>query len=218
MTHTAGFSYEVWDATRERYVKASGMPSTATGKVAALRMPLVFDPGDKWEYGVNIDWVGRIVESVSGQPIDAYFQDRIFAPLDMKDSGFVSSPEQRARQASVHQRQADGSLVPQPLETPFVPEFYAGGGGLYSTANDYLSFLQMLLNGGSFNGARILQAGDGRADGAQPHRRHPGGHPEVATCRRARTTSISSPARRSAGRSATCSTCRRGPTAAAPAR
>ena len=157
MTHTAGFSYEVWDGNTQRYVKVSGMPSTATGKVAALRMPLVFDPGDKWEYGVNIDWVGRIVESISGQPIDAYFKDRIFGPLNMKDTGFVSSPEQRARQASMHQRQADGSLVPQPLETPFVPEFYAGGDGLYSTANDYLSFLQMLLNGGSFNGARILK-------------------------------------------------------------
>jgi CubicO group peptidase (beta-lactamase class C family) len=157
MTHTAGFSYEVWDPNTVRYVKTSGMPSTSTGKVAALRMPLVFDPGDKWEYGVNIDWVGRIVESLSGQPIEGYFRDKIFGPLDMKDTGFVTSPEQRARQASVHQRQADGTLVPQPLETPFVPEFYAGGGGLYSTARDYLSFVQMLLHEGSFNGARVLR-------------------------------------------------------------
>ena len=157
MTHTAGFSYEVWDADMVRYVKASGMPSMGTGKVAALRMPLVFDPGEKWEYGINIDWVGRIVESLSGQPIDAYFREKIFAPLGMKDSGFVTSAEQRARQASVHQRQADGGLVPQPLETPFTPEFYGGGGGLYSTGRDYLAFLQMLLHGGSFNGARLLR-------------------------------------------------------------
>jgi CubicO group peptidase (beta-lactamase class C family) len=157
MTHTAGFSYEVWDPNTARYVKVSGMPSASTGKVAALRMPLVFDPGDKWEYGVNIDWLGRIVETVSGQTIDAYFRDRIFVPLGMKDSGFVISPEQRSRQASLHQRQADGGLMPQPLETPFVPEFYAGGGGLYSTGRDYLEFLQMLLNGGRGNGARILR-------------------------------------------------------------
>src|SRR4029450_10018292 len=65
LTHTAGFSYEVWDANTVRYVKATGMPSTATGKVAALRLPRVFDPGDKWEYGVNIDWVGRLVEAIS---------------------------------------------------------------------------------------------------------------------------------------------------------
>jgi CubicO group peptidase (beta-lactamase class C family) len=157
MTHTAGFSYEVWDPDTVRYVKVSGMPSASTGKVAALRLPLVFDPGDRWEYGVNIDWLGRIVEAVSGQAIDAYFRDRIFVPLGMTDSGFVASAEQRSRQASVHQRQADGGLMPQPLETPFVPEFYAGGGGLYSTGRDYLAFLRMLLNGGSGNGARILR-------------------------------------------------------------
>ena len=157
MTHTAGFSYELWDANTQRYVKTTGMPSTATGKVAALRIPLVFDPGDRWEYGVNIDWVGRLVESISGQPIDADFRDRIFGPLDMKDTGFVSSAEQRTRQASVHQRGTDGSLAPQALETPFVPEFYAGGGGLYSTASDYLTFAQALLNGGSFKGTRLLK-------------------------------------------------------------
>jgi methyl acetate hydrolase len=157
LTHTAGFSYETWDANTVRYVKASSMPSTATGKVAALRLPLVFDPGDRWEYGINIDWVGRIVEAVGGKPIDAYFREHIFAPLGMDDSGFVTTPEQRARQASVHQRKPDGSLEPQPLETPFVPEFYAGGGGLYSTAPDYLTFLQMLLHEGALNGTRILK-------------------------------------------------------------
>jgi len=157
LTHTAGFSYETWDANTVRYVKATGMPSTPTGKVAALRIPLVFDPGERWEYGINIDWVGRIVESVSGKPLDVYFRDHVFAPLGMNDSGFVASPEQRARQASVHQRKNDGSLDPQPLETPFKPEFYAGGGGLYSTAPDYVTFMQMLLNEGSLNGARILK-------------------------------------------------------------
>ena len=157
LTHTAGFSYETWDANTVRYVKASGMPSTPSGRIAALRLPLVFDPGERWEYGINIDWVGRLVESVSGQALDVYFRDHVFAPLGMKDSGFVASPEQRARQASVHQRQADGSLAPQPLEPPSTPEFYAGGGGLYSTAPDYLIFLQMLLNQGSLNGARILK-------------------------------------------------------------
>ena len=157
LTHTAGFSYEIWDANMVRYVKASGMPSTATGKVASIRMPLVFDPGDKWEYGVNIDWVGRLVESVSGQTLDAYFRDKIFAPLGMKDSGYVTSDEQRARQARVHQRQADGALAPQPLETPFTPEFWSGGGPLYSTGRDYLTFLQALLHGGRHNGSRILK-------------------------------------------------------------
>ena len=157
LTHTAGFSYEQWDASTARYVKASGMPSTSTGKVASLRLPLAFEPGERWEYGVNIDWVGLLVEAASGQTLDAYFQEHILGPLGMTDTGFAITPGQRARQAGVHQRQADGSLQPQPLETPFTPEFWAGGGGLYSTASDYMTLLRALLHGGAFNGARILR-------------------------------------------------------------
>jgi CubicO group peptidase (beta-lactamase class C family) len=159
LTHTAGFSYDIWDANTGRYVKSTGMPLRATGKVASIRTPLSFDPGDKWEYGVNTDWAGRLVEVLSGQSLDAYFREKIFAPLGMKDSGFVVSAEQRARQARVHARQADGALAPQPWEGAPVanPEFWSGGGPLYSTSRDYLTFLQMLLNGGSWNGARLLK-------------------------------------------------------------
>jgi CubicO group peptidase (beta-lactamase class C family) len=158
LTHTAGFCYEQWDANMVKYVKATGMPSTASGKVAALRMPLVFDPGERWEYGVNIDWVGMIVEALSGKSLDVYFRDHIFQPLGMKDTGFVINAEQRARQTHYHQRKPDGTLEAQPLETPFKPEFYAGGGGLYSTGRDYLKFTRMLLNGGKLNGGgRVLK-------------------------------------------------------------
>ena len=130
-----------------------------TGKVASIRTPLSFDPGEKWEYGVNIDWAGRLVEVLSGQLLDTYFRDKIFAPLGMKDSGFVVSGEQLARQARVHSRQADGALVPQPWEAapPANPEFWSGGGPLYSTARDYLKFLQMLLHGGAVDGVRLLR-------------------------------------------------------------
>ena len=157
LTHTAGFSYERWDANTVRYVKASGMPPTSTGKIASLRLPLVFDPGERWEYGINIDWVGLLVEAASGQKLEAYVQQHILGPLGMKDTGFATTSEQRARQASVHQRQADGSLQPQPLETPFTPEFWAGGGGLYSTASDYMTFLRALLHDGALQGAQILR-------------------------------------------------------------
>jgi CubicO group peptidase (beta-lactamase class C family) len=158
LTHTAGFSYDIWDANTGRYVKAAGMPGRATGKVASIRTPLIFDPGDKWMYGVSIDWVGRLVEAISGLQIEDYFRERIFAPLGMKDSGFVTTPEQRARQARVHTRKPDGELVPTPLEAPPVKgEFWSTGGPLYSTARDYLAFVQMLLHGGSFNGARVLK-------------------------------------------------------------
>ncbi|HEY0203715.1 MAG TPA: serine hydrolase domain-containing protein, partial [Acetobacteraceae bacterium] len=157
LTHTAGFSYEQWDADMARYVKVSGIPSTSTGRIASLRVPLVFDPGERWEYGINLDWVGLIVEAASGQKLDAYVRDHITGPLGMKDTGFAITAEQRARQVSVHQRQPDGSLQPQPLETPFTPEFWAGGGGLYSTASDYMTFLRALLQDGALDGARILQ-------------------------------------------------------------
>jgi CubicO group peptidase (beta-lactamase class C family) len=157
LTHTAGFCYEQWNPLLERCVAALGMPHMASGKLAALRMPLMFDPGERWEYGINIDWVGRLVEEASGQKLDAYFADHITGPLGMTDTGFAVSPEQRARQATVHQRAADGTLTPQPFEVPSAREFLAGGGGLYSTAGDYLSFLQMLLQGGTLGGARILK-------------------------------------------------------------
>jgi CubicO group peptidase (beta-lactamase class C family) len=157
LTHTAGFTYEVWNANTLRYVKTTGMPSMASGKRAALRLPLAFEPGERWEYGINIDWVGRIIEEVTGRPIDAHLRERILAPLGMDDTGFVAAPEQCARQASVHRRQPDGSFVAQPLAAPSTPEFYSGGGPLYSTARDYLIFLEMLLHQGSFRGARLLR-------------------------------------------------------------
>jgi methyl acetate hydrolase len=159
LTHTAGFSYDIWDPNTARYIKTAGVPARATGQLASLRTPLIFDPGERWEYGINTDWVGRLVEVTSGQPLDAYFREKIFAPLGMKDSGYVVSPEQRARQAQVHARQSDGGLTPQPFEAPppEKPEFWSGGGPLYSTGRDYLTFLRMLLNGGTFEGARILR-------------------------------------------------------------
>ena len=158
LTHTAGFSYEVWNAETARYIEATGMPARSTGKVAAIRLPLLFDPGERWEYSVGTDWVGLIVEAVSGQPLDAYFRQHIFGPLGIADTVFgdAAAPDQQARLASEHQRQADGSLQPLPNETPAKPE-YRGGGGLYATAPDYMAFQRMLLHGGTFNGARILR-------------------------------------------------------------
>ena len=158
LTHTAGFGYDMWDPNVGRYLKAAAVPARSTGQVASIRVPLVFDPGEKWEYGINTDWVGRLVEAMSGVPLDVYFRDRIFTPLGMKDSGFVTTAEQRARQARLHLRQPNGSLIPQPLEPPATTaEFWSGGGPLYSTGRDYLQFLQMLLNRGSWNGARLLR-------------------------------------------------------------
>jgi methyl acetate hydrolase len=156
LTHTAGFGYEVWDPELIRYVAATGMPTFLTGKLAALHLPLVFDPGERWEYGINIDWVGRAVEAVAGQSLDAYFSAHIFAPLGMMDTGFVPSADQASRLVRVHRRGADGSLEPITIEISH-REFFSGGGGLLSTGRDYLAFLQMLLHQGRFNGAELLR-------------------------------------------------------------
>jgi len=157
LTHTAGFGYEVWDPQLIRYVKASGTPSGTTGKLASLRLPLVFDPGERWEYGINLDWVGRTVEAVSGLPLEVYFRQHIFAPLGMSDTDYVISAAQRSRLVAVHQRKEDGSLEPSEPKDPPWREFWSGGGGLYSTGRDYLVFLQMLMHQGRFNGAQLLR-------------------------------------------------------------
>jgi methyl acetate hydrolase len=157
LTHTAGFGYEFLNADLIRYVKVSGTPSGNTGKLASLRLPLVFDPGDRWEYGINLDWVGRAVEAVSGLPLEVYFRQRVFAPLGMADTDYVISEAQRSRLVSVHQRRPDGSLDPITPPDPPWREFWSGGGGLYSTGRDYLVFLQMLMHQGRFNGAQLLR-------------------------------------------------------------
>jgi methyl acetate hydrolase len=157
LTHTAGFGYETWDADLVRYVKVSGTPSTSTAKLASLRLPLVFDPGERWEYGINIDWAGRAVEAVSGLPLEVYFREHIFAPLGMNDTAYAISSAQQSRLARVHQRKPDESLEPVTPPDPPWREFWSGGGGLNSTGRDYLVFLQMLLNQGRFNGAQLLR-------------------------------------------------------------
>src|SRR5207302_5005987 len=157
LTHTAGFAYEIWRPEIAQYQSATNTPGITTCTNAALTTPLLFDPGDKWEYGISIDWIGKMVETVSGQKLDRYFQDNIFGPLGMKDTSFKLSPSQRARQASVHQRDENGALAPIEFALPEDPEFLMGGGGLNGTAPDYLAFTQMILHGGRLNGAQVLR-------------------------------------------------------------
>ena len=151
LTHTSGFSYPLWDPNVVRYLQA------ARGKPHLPRRPLMFEPGSKWAYGGSLDNVGRLVEIASGQSLDRYFGDHITGPLGMNDTGFAISEKQRARQASLHVRGADGKLVAKPFEKLTAPTSFSGGGGIYSTAPDYLALLQALLNGGSLRGVSILR-------------------------------------------------------------
>ena len=156
LTHTSGLSYRLWDTKAARYAKSLDLLAPEE-RSRAPRTPLMFDPGERWQYGPSIDWVGRIVESISGEPLDAYFRKHILDPLGMNDTAFVISPQQRLREASVHRRGPIGSLAPQPLERQSERQSFSGGGGIYSTGPDYLTLIRMLLHGGALDGVRILR-------------------------------------------------------------
>jgi methyl acetate hydrolase len=156
LTHTSGYGYEIWRSEIAQYQQVTNTPGITTCTNAALTTPLLFDPGDQWEYGISIDWAGKMVEAVSGQKLDTYFEQNIFGPLGMKDTGFKLSPAQKSRASSVHQRDDKGALAPIEFGLPEEPEFLMGGGGLYGTAADYLAFTQMIVQGGTLKGARVL--------------------------------------------------------------
>jgi len=159
LTHTAGFSYEIWSGDIQRYQQAHNLPGITTCQNAALRTPLLFDPGERWDYGINLDFVGKAVEAVSGKKLGAVLKENLFEPLGMSDTAFKITPSMRQRLAKIHQRGEDDKLTPlMELEIPQEPEFEMGGGGLYGTAGDYLKFVRMILNGGKANGAQVLKA------------------------------------------------------------
>ena len=157
ITHTAGFVYDIWHADMLRYREGKGIPDIFSCKNAALMLPLAFDPGDKWEYGINIDWVGKAVERVSGRRLGDYFAEHLFGPIGMKDTGFKLTPERRTRLVGMHSRGADDTLAPMAFEMEQEPEFEMGGGGLYGTASDYLAFERIFLNEGRSDGRQVLR-------------------------------------------------------------
>src|SRR5262249_18985120 len=144
LTHTSGFGYEFFDEKLSRYVAAGGVPSIRTGDDGFLKAPLLFDPRTKWEYGISTDWLGKVVEKISGQSLEEYFRQNIFAPLEMEDSFFNVPENKQARVVTVHQRKDDGTLAENPPQVFKPAQFLSGGGGLYSTAADYLKFTRML--------------------------------------------------------------------------
>jgi len=158
MTHTAGFCYDLWNADMGKHMEKTGTPGIISCSNAALKTPLASDPGTRWEYGINIDFVGKAVEAASGKKLDAYLHDHMFAPLGMSDTGFKISDDMRERLVGMHARGEDGALAAIPFELEQNPEFHMGGGGLYSTAADYIKFCQMILNKGKGNGNQVLKA------------------------------------------------------------
>jgi CubicO group peptidase (beta-lactamase class C family) len=148
LTHTAGFSYDFASADLARYLKVTESPSAATGLKAGLRQPLLFEPGARWEYSIGVDWAGLAVEAVSGRRLDDYFAGHVTGPLGMNDTVFNPGKARAARRVAMHTRTPEGGLAVAPWEPRPAPEFLSGGGGLYSTAPDYLAFMRMILNEG----------------------------------------------------------------------
>jgi CubicO group peptidase (beta-lactamase class C family) len=159
LTHTAGFGYDIWSPEVGKYMEAMEVPGVISCQNKALTTPLLFDPGERWFYGINIDWAGKMVEAASGKKLGQYMHDNILGPLGMDSTGFKITDSMRKRLAKIHHRGADGALQPDTaLELPQEPEFEMGGGGLYSTAGDYLKFVRMMLNQGkSDKGEAVLK-------------------------------------------------------------
>jgi CubicO group peptidase (beta-lactamase class C family) len=151
LTHTSGLGYAFTNPTVRDFKPRAGEEYPVG--------PLVFEPGERWLYSTSTDWVGRLVEKVSGQSLEDYFRQHIFTPLGMADTFYFVPKDKEARLVTVNRRIADGSIVKESVQPPTSGFTPIGGGGLSSTAYDYLRFTRALLNGGELDSARILSAG-----------------------------------------------------------
>jgi methyl acetate hydrolase len=158
LLHTAGFGYDFFNETYNRLATDHKQPSVVTATHASIRTPLLFDPGERWEYGSNMDWAGQVVEGIAGKRLGEVMKERIFKPLGMDDTAFSVNESMRKRIVTMHQRDETGKLTPLPDFTlPPDPEVHMGGHGLYSTVLDYAKFIRLWLNDGQAPGARVLK-------------------------------------------------------------
>ncbi|WP_028935371.1 serine hydrolase domain-containing protein [Pseudonocardia spinosispora] len=157
LAHTAGYGYHFWNAEVGRYQQHAGLPNIIECREATLTTPLLFDPGTRWNYGTNTDWVGKAIEAVSGLSIEQYLRGHVLDPLGMHDTGFLLTEDRRRRLATMFARTEDGP-VGIDFEITQEPEFQMSGGGMYGTPGDFLAFLRMLLGGGALDGVRILRS------------------------------------------------------------
>ena len=159
MTHTAGFCYEFFSHDDLKYRTEKEIPTVVSSTYASIRTVLLHDPGERWTYGVNIDWLGLIVEKIRGKRLGAVFAERIFGPLGMSDVSFSLTDSMAQRRAVLHDRAQDGKLTPLPdLMLPQPPEMDMGGHGLYASVGEYAKFIRMFLNDGNGPHGRVLKA------------------------------------------------------------
>jgi len=163
MLHDAGYLYGDGHHTGKAYREKKPMEAPSLDEMAKrlAEVPLAFDPGSDWNYGISIDVLGLAVQRASGMPLDRFLQEKIFKPLDMKDSGFMVPAENVGRFAANYQRIPDGlKLIDDPATSKYLkpPGLVSGGGGMVSTIRDYMRFLLMVDGGGRLDGVRILTA------------------------------------------------------------
>ncbi|MBO1360478.1 beta-lactamase family protein [Acetobacter sacchari] len=159
MLHTAGFGYDFFSEIYRRLAEDGRLPSIVSASKASITAPLLFDPGERWNYGVNIDWAGLVVERIAGARLGDVLKARVFEPLGMSDTSFTLSADMRSRLAAMHQREEGGALKPlADFELAQDPEIHMAGHGLYSTVGDYMRFIRMILNDGAGENGRVLRA------------------------------------------------------------
>lgn len=186
MLHTAGFGYDFFNENYLRMAQEHGQPSVVTCLKSSLKTPLLFDPGEKWEYGTNIDWAGQVVEGIRGKRLGEVLKERVFAPLGIVDMAFTRSDDMKARTAGMHARGQDGSLAAIDFALPDNPEVDMSGHGLYGSVGEYMKFIRMWLNDGMGQNGRVLQketVEQAVRNGLQPHQKVgmlPGVIPELS--------------------------------------
>lgn len=156
VTHTTGLAYWFFNADIARYEQLTGIPNVVPGKADAFKAPMVSDPGSRFVYGINLDWLGRVIEAVAGTTLDIVIRDGVTGPLGMHDTMFRLDPERYANCVTVHVKGEDGRWASAGEILNTEPDWWAAGHGLYSTPRDYIRFERALLRGGELDGQRIL--------------------------------------------------------------
>lgn len=156
MTHTSGLTYDTFSPNLARYTTEHGIPNPGSGLRACFRTPLVFDPGTRWAYGLSTDWLGLVLEELTGKPLDVLLREAVLDPLGLDDVTFAPDPGQRSRLVPVHVRR-DGGFDTLPFDYPAEPEFWSAGHGLHATAGDYAVIQQLLLGGGTRGEVQLLR-------------------------------------------------------------
>ena len=157
ITHTSGLAYWFWNADLARWEQVTGVPNVVPGSAEAFKAPLTVDPGTKFVYGINTDWLGKVVEAVAGAQLDEVIKTGVTDPLGMRDTMFVLDDARLDNAVRVHVKGDDGNWGSAGLIMNQSPDWWAGGHGLYSTPKDYIRFERALLRGGELDGERILR-------------------------------------------------------------